>query len=108
MVLPEDDPSTDSDTAHMTSRSMAPRAQLCIWTGIDPSHEADFNRWYDREHMPERMAMAGVQSARRLRAVDTRAGHSYRVLYTTDDLQVVRSESCQRVAVAGYRWWPAI
>ncbi len=25
--------------------------ELFIWTDIDPAHEADFNRWYDREHM---------------------------------------------------------
>ena len=33
--------------------SDTPRGLLCIWTDIDPAHEADFNHWYDREHIPE-------------------------------------------------------
>lgn len=104
MVPLEDDPFTDSDPAHMTSRSTAPRAQLCIWTGIDPAHEADFNRWYDREHMQERMAIAGFQSARRFRAVDSQASRPYLALYTTDDLQVFRSESYQRAFLQQTEW----
>ena len=31
--------------------------ELLIWTNIDPAHEDDFNRWYDREHMTERAAI---------------------------------------------------
>ncbi len=32
---------------------------------IDPSDEADFNRWYDREHLEERVAIEGFLEARR-------------------------------------------
>ena len=32
---------------------------------IDPSDEADFNRWYDREHLEERVAIDGFLEARR-------------------------------------------
>lgn len=32
-------------------------AELFVWTDIDPSHEEEFNQWYDREHMEERVAI---------------------------------------------------
>lgn len=67
------------------------RGLLCIWTDIDPAHESDFNRWYDREHMQERVAIPGFQSARRFAAVDA-CPRPYLALYYTDDLDVFRSE----------------
>ncbi|VVE30131.1 sugar ABC transporter [Pandoraea pneumonica] len=69
----------------------APRAQLCIWTNIDPAFEADFNRWYDREHMQERVAIPGFRFARRFKALhDT--PRPYLALYCTQDAGVFTSE----------------
>ena len=67
------------------------RGLLCIWTDIDPAHEADFNRWYDREHMQERVAIPGFQSARRFKAIGD-CPRPYLALYYTDALDVFRSE----------------
>ena len=67
------------------------RGLLCIWTDIDPAHETDFNRWYDREHMQERVAIPGFQSARRFAATDG-CPRPYLALYFTDSLDVFRSE----------------
>ncbi|AJP58672.1 hypothetical protein UC34_20520 [Pandoraea vervacti] len=69
----------------------APRAQLCIWTNIDPAFEADFNRWYDREHMQERVAIPGFQFARRFKALHDCA-RPYLALYCTRDAAVFTSE----------------
>ncbi|VVD69280.1 sugar ABC transporter [Pandoraea eparura] len=69
----------------------APRAQLCIWTNIDPAFEADFNRWYDREHMQERVAIPGFQFARRFKALHDCA-RPYLALYCTRDAGVFTSE----------------
>ncbi|TFZ01155.1 DUF4286 family protein [Ramlibacter rhizophilus] len=68
----------------------AARGLLCIWTDIDPAHEADFNRWYDREHMQERVAIPGFQSARRFAAVGP-CPRPYLALYFTDSLDVFTS-----------------
>jgi hypothetical protein len=62
--------------------------QLLVWTDIDPAFEADFNRWYDREHMAERMALPGFRWARRYCAV---AGRRYLALYRTESLSVFTS-----------------
>jgi hypothetical protein len=38
---------------------------LLFMTDIDPAHEDEFNRWYEEEHLAERMAIPGFLSARR-------------------------------------------
>lgn len=67
------------------------RGLLCIWTDIDLQYDLDFNRWYDREHMQERVAIPGFQSARRFGAIDG-CPRPYLALYYTDNLSVFRSE----------------
>lgn len=32
---------------------------------VDPAHEAEFNRWYEEEHVPALLACPGWRSARR-------------------------------------------
>ena len=80
-----------------------PRGQLCIWTDVEREHERDFNRWYDREHMQERMAIAGFQSARRFRALGA-SPRPYLALYYTDSLAVFRSPA-YRAAFANQTEW---
>jgi len=63
-------------------------AQLFVWTDIDPAFEADFNRWYDREHMAERVALPGFRWARRYCATK---GRRYLALYRTESLSAFTS-----------------
>lgn len=67
------------------------RGILCIWTDIDPQYELDFNRWYDREHMQERVAIEGFQYARRFVATSV-CPRPYLALYYTDNQGVFTSE----------------
>ena len=67
------------------------RGLLCIWTDIEPEHDLDFNRWYDREHMQERVAIPGFQSARRFAAVGD-CPRPYLALYYTDNLGVFQTQ----------------
>jgi len=39
---------------------------LLFMTDIDPALEGEFNRWYEEEHLDERMAIPGFITARRL------------------------------------------
>lgn len=85
------------------SRLSLPHGQLCVWTDIDPAHEADFNAWYDREHMQERVAIPGFTHARRFRATDGGA-RKYLALYVTDTLDVFRSDAYRRAFTQQTAW----
>lgn len=80
-----------------------PGAQLCVWTDIDPAHDADFNRWYDREHMPERMAIPGFRRARRFNAIGA-CRRPYLALYDTDGIEVFRSAVYQQAFRQQTEW----
>ena len=85
------------------SSSATARGLLCIWTDVDPAHTADFNRWYDREHMQERMAIPGFQSARRF-AATALSSRPYLALYCTDSLDVFRSAPYARAFANQTPW----
>ncbi len=44
---------------------LAGKGMLLTSMDIDAADEADFNRWYDREHLEERVAIDGFLEARR-------------------------------------------
>lgn len=71
------------------------RALLLVMMDVDPEHEAEFNRWYEREHIPERMAIPGFLSARRYRAIEGEP--KYLALYELESPDVLDSEA--------YRYW---
>jgi hypothetical protein len=54
----------------------------------DASCEDEFNEWYDDEHIPLRMVVAGFGSAQRYRIRETR---NYLVVYEMDSLRVLQS-----------------
>jgi hypothetical protein len=55
---------------------------------IAPEREAEFNEWYDKEHIPALAAVPGVLCARRFRGTGNR---TYVALYHLDDPRVVES-----------------
>jgi hypothetical protein len=55
----------------------------------DPAEEADFNRWYDREHIIERTATPGFLESRRYIAVD--GSPKYVNFYTTETIAALDS-----------------
>ena len=64
-------------------------ALLVVVVDVLPEHEAEFNRWYDEEHIPQKLATPGFRSARRYRSHDV-AGR-YLAVYEVDDAEVVTS-----------------
>jgi hypothetical protein len=73
---------------------------------VDPSDEADFNRWYDREHLEERVAIPGFLEARRYVAhpPGTKGCPKYLCLYSTADFDVLDSATYRSVLANPTEW----
>ena len=81
---------------------LAGKGMLLTSMDIDPSHEAEFNRWYDREHLEERVAIDGFLQARRY--VADQASPKYLSLYSTESFGVLDSPA-YRSALANQTDW---
>src|SRR5438445_6807756 len=62
---------------------------LMVWTDIDAEFEADFNRWYDEEHISRLLQVPGFLSAGRYAAI--KGGPKYLAMYELEDHNVLRS-----------------
>lgn len=87
----------------MSPSSLGTDGQLSIWTDIDPAHEPDFNLWYNREHMQERMGIPGFRRARRFHALGD-CPLPYLALYDTDGVHVFRSPAYQQALAKQTEW----
>jgi hypothetical protein len=81
---------------------LAGKGMLLTSMDIDPSDEAEFNRWYDREHLEERVAIDGFLEARRYIAHEGRP--KYLSLYSTETFDVLDSPA-YRTALANQTDW---
>jgi hypothetical protein len=81
---------------------MAGTGMLLTSMDIDPSDEAEFNRWYDREHLEERVAIPGFLEARRY--IAHAAKPKYLSLYSTATFEVLDS-TAYRAALASQTGW---
>jgi hypothetical protein len=81
---------------------LAGKGMLLTSMDIDPSDEAEFNRWYDREHLEERVAIDGFLEARRYVAYDGQP--KYLCLYSTESFEVLDSPA-YRAALANPTSW---
>lgn len=81
---------------------IAGQGMLLTSMDVDPLHEAEFNRWYDREHIEERVAIDGFVEARRYVAVEGQP--KYLGLYSTATFDVLDSPA-YRTALANQTDW---
>lgn len=59
-----------------------------------PEGEADFNAWYDEEHIPALAAVPGTLAARRYRAApDMATSHAYVAIYHLESPDVTKTEA---------------
>jgi hypothetical protein len=73
---------------------LAGKGMLLTSMNIDPAHEAEFNRWYDREHLVERVAIEGFLEARRY--VAHSGNPKYLCLYSTKTFDVLDSPAYRK------------
>jgi len=81
---------------------IAGKGMLLTSMDIDEAHEAEFNRWYDREHLEERVAIDGFIEARRYIAEE--GAPKYLSLYSTETFAVLDSPA-YRQALANQTDW---
>jgi hypothetical protein len=81
---------------------LAGKGMLLTSMDIDPANEAEFNRWYDREHLEERIAIDGFLEARRYIAHEGQP--KYLSLYSTETFDVLDSPA-YRNALANQTGW---
>jgi hypothetical protein len=81
---------------------MAGKGMLLTSMDVDSADEADFNRWYDREHLEERVAIDGFLEARRY--IAHQGSPKYLSLYSTATFDVLDSP-VYRTALANQTAW---
>src|ERR1700755_1647931 len=81
---------------------LAGKGMLLTSMDIDAKDEADFNRWYDREHLIERVAIDGFLEARRYVAHDGKP--KYLCLYSTATSDVLGSPTYRAVLANQTEW----
>ena len=81
---------------------LAGKGMLLTSMDIDPKHEADFNRWYDREHLIERVAIDGFLEARRY--VVRQGSPKYLCLYSTATFEVLDSPAYRAALMNPTEW----
>ncbi len=81
---------------------IAAKGMLLTSMDIDAADEADFNRWYDREHIAERVAIDGFVEARRY--VAEVGSPKYLSLYSTATFETLDSPA-YRAALANQTEW---
>jgi hypothetical protein len=81
---------------------LAGKGMLLTSMDINPSDDVDFNRWYDREHLEERVAIPGFLEARRY--IAHQGSPKYLCLYSTETFDVLDSPA-YRAKLANQTDW---
>ena len=64
---------------------------LMLWTDVDPQYEAEFNRWYDEEHIKHLLEIPGFLAGGRYVAL--KGGPKYLAMYELEDHNVLRTSA---------------
>ncbi|GFG52667.1 hypothetical protein CQY20_01445 [Mycolicibacterium agri] len=68
---------------------------LFVMIDIEPEFEDEFNRWYEEEHLPERLACDGFLNGRRFQALE--GGPKYLATYELENPEVLDGPAYQRL-----------
>jgi hypothetical protein len=69
---------------------------LMVWCDVPADKEPDFNRWYNEEHLAERLSVPGFLSAARYEAV--KGGPKHLAVYELENAAVMESEAYKKVS----------
>src|SRR5215468_6488868 len=77
-------------------------ALLMVWADVPTDKEPEFNRWYNEEHLAERLGVPGFLSAARYEAV--KGGPKHLAVYELESPAVLESETYKRVSANPTPW----
>ena len=75
---------------------------LMVWVDVPADVEEEFNRWYNEEHIAERLSVPGFLSAARYMAVS--GGPKYLAMYELESPAVLESQAYKRVRDNPTEW----
>jgi len=75
---------------------------LMVWADVPANKEDEFNRWYNEEHVPERLAVPGFLSGARYEAV--KGGPKHLACYELESVAVLGSPAYKRVQANPTEW----
>ena len=68
---------------------------LVVMMDVDPEHDEEFNRWYNDEHLPERLEIPGYVSARRFKLEEGQGVLKYLCIWELEDASPLQSHEYQ-------------
>ncbi len=75
---------------------------LMVWADVPADKEPEFNRWYNEEHLPERLAIPGFLSAARYEAV--KGGPKHLAVYELESAAVLETPAYKKVSSNPTEW----
>src|SRR5207244_12440151 len=69
---------------------------LMVWADVPADKEGEFNRWYNEEHLAERLAIPGFLNGARYEAV--KGGPKHLAVYELDGPAVLESPAYKQAA----------
>ena len=75
---------------------------LMVWCDVPADKEPDFNRWYNEEHIDERLSVPGFLSAARYEAV--KGGPKHLAVYELESPAVLQSAAYKKVSENPTAW----
>jgi hypothetical protein len=86
----------------MTMAAKKGTGLLMVWAEVPADKEAEFNRWYNEEHVAERLAVPGFLSAARYEAV--KGGPKHLAVYELESPAVLESAAYKQVQQNPTAW----
>jgi hypothetical protein len=75
---------------------------LMVWADVPAEVEPEFNRWYNEEHLAERLAIPGFLSGARYEAV--KGGPKHLAVYELENAAVMESAAYKKVSANPTPW----
>ena len=75
---------------------------LMVWADVPADKEPEFNRWYNEEHLAERLAIPGFLSGARYEAV--KGGPKHLAVYELESAAVLESVAYKKVSANPTPW----